>query len=290
MASKFYPEYLPDPVGCVDGNGKPIFDVSFTHKYTTKEKEMSDQQKLALKTFQLYRTAIKVERRDNILQALSGSDYTSASPRHHWLGTPWPIIEPNPHFAEVMIGVRWYEHGLALATGVLYFQFIRARPFIRYNATNWFMHKMAAYCMFGLMEGAMGFRSYCRLLGMFENTHESYKYGVYETPERLRFKHENWVKLEKYKDEWCKRWDYYMWGMRPGERWKIFAVCIGNPYPVTYNKIFDYPMRKNVYWLSSKPITEFTLDARIGHDYSFDDSSPAMNQRPELKYLWTSGP
>jgi len=289
--SRYYPDFVPDPIACVDGNGKPIFDLSYTHKYEVKDKDLSDTQKLAYKTFQLYRTTLKVERRDNVFQALTSTDSTSGTPKHFWMGTPWPIIEPNPHLFEVFTAIRWYEHVIAVASGVLYYQWIRARPTFRYNVANWYMHRLAGYCIFGLTDLAvMGFRSYCRLLGMFENVHEGYKYGVYETPERLKFKHENWKRFEKYKEEWMKRWDYYMWAMRPGERFSPFAVCVGNPYPISYNRIFDYPMRKNVYWLSAAPISEFTLDSRLGQDYVFDDSSPVMRQRPELKYLWTSGP
>jgi hypothetical protein len=280
---------IMDPVGCVDSNGKPIFDASAHMQYNVTEKEMSDADKLAWRTYQLYKLTMKVERRDSVYQALVGSDYTNGQPTHHFLGAPYPVIEPNPYIGELLTGVRWYEHIFSAVSAIGYYQYIRTKPNIKYSYTSLHVQKWTFMFLYVFFEMCCMQRSLLRLQGRIPNEPECHKFGVLESKERLEKKVEYWRKYKAYKEEWMRRWDYHVWHMRPGERYQLWSSCHFPPYPVLFSSKTDFPMRKNPFVLSSKPIGELRLDCQAAHYYPKGATTPVEAERPEIKYLWRGG-
>lgn len=280
---------LPDPAHMIDSNEKPLVDVTFPAKFSPAEKEMSDREKLAWKNYQLYRLTLKMDRRDTVYEALATSDYPYFRPTQHWMGSPFPVIEPHPFVGEVFTGMRWYEHVTSAVTAVLYYQYIRMKPMIRYSGTNWFTHKYMLFFVFSMMEFNFGYRSIWRLQGQVPNEPECYKYGICETPDRLRMKSEYWGKFRAYKEEWCRRWDYYMWGMRPGERLTFFSGCWMPPWPVRFNTKYDFPIRKNPFVLTDQAVRDMRLEHNTSFTYAEGADSYIERARPEVKYLWRGG-
>lgn len=288
-AAALFPNNIPDPVGCLDAHGKPIFDATFSHRYRVSEKDMTDAQKMAWRTYQLYRLTMKVERRDSVYQAMMSSDYSNFNSVHHWLGTPYPIIEPHPFILEAFSGIRWYEHAISLSVGYVFFQVIRLKPNYKYTTLNPSANRAAMLMLMGMNEFLWAHRSVARLQGKMENHHECMKYGVMETPDRLQKKAENWAKYKAYKDEWTQRWDYYVWGMRPGERYTFFSQCQWAPRGTYYCTKTDYPQRINPFLLSTRPINKWRMETAIGYYYAPGADTSLERTKPEINYLYKGG-
>jgi hypothetical protein len=286
--AQLFPDHVPDPA-CIKDNGKPVFDATFTSTYKLTEKDMSEPELLAWKNFQLYKTSMKIDRRDSVYMALAASDYTNFKVSDHWLGAPYPIIEPNPFMAEVMFGVRWYEHIMSVFFGFGFFVWFRTKPTVRYSPLNVFVQKCSILWMFVMMEMNWGYRSIARLQGRVHNEPECFKYGVVETPRRLEEKIKYWRKYKAYKDEWMRRFDYHVWGMRPGERQTFFSSCFISPFPVLFCEKTEFPMRKNPFILSSKPISKLRLDSMASYYYAKDANTPIEQARPEVNYIYRGG-
>lgn len=290
LGQRLYEEgRIADPAHMIGENGKPIVDVTFPAKFAATEKEMTDREKMAWKNYQLYKVTLKLDRRDTVFEALATSDYPHFRVTQHWMGAPFPIIEPHPFVGEVFSGMRWYEHTFSVAFAILYFQWIRFKPTTRYGGSNWYSQKAIMIGVFAMMEFNFGYRSIWRLQGMVPNEPECFKYGICETPDRLRKKAEYWGKFKAYKEEWCRRWDYYMWGMRPGERFSLMSACWMAPWPVRYNTRYDYPIRKNPFVLTDQSIRDMRLDHNVGFYYAPGTDSYIERARPEVKYIWRGG-
>ena len=280
--------YIPDPVGCVNVDGKPVFDASVPQLLNVSEKEMKDSDKMAWKVYSLWKTTLKVERRDSIYEALASGEYSNMSAAHHFLGTPYPVIEPHPHIWEIMVSIRWYEHIASAFITAGFYNYMRVKPVIRYSHLNMAVQKASMWFCFFFMECMFGDRAWLRLQGKISNEAECYKFGVLETRDRLEKKVEYWKKFKKFKAEWMRRWDYHVWGQRPGERYSLLSACHFPPYPVMFCEKTDFPMRKNPFLLSSKPLSEYKLEPLSNHWYpeAKGTSYPVVEGHPEFKYLY----
>ena len=285
----FAEKRIPDPIGCVNSNGRPIFDASLPFQHTVTEKEMKDGQKLAYRTYALWKTSLKVERRDNVYQALTAGEYSNYSAAHHFLGTPYPVIEPHPHIYELFVAIRWYEHIMAVAVTSLSYQYLRSKPTLRYSHLSMTVQKAFIMFIFMFTECGSSERAYGRLIGTLENEAECHKFGVVETRERLEKKVEYWTKFTAMKAEWMRRWDYHVWGQRPGERYGFLSACMFPPYPPMFGTKVDFPMRKNPFLVSAKPLSAFKLEPVCGHWYPENITTPVEEAHPEFKYLWRRG-
>ena len=246
------------PVYTQPAHAKPqhLLDVSESRLATAiNEKPMSDVESYHWRKFQLFRTLMKIERRDTVHEALSSSDYWGGRATHHWLGTPFPIIEPNPFVGEAWAAVRWYEHMFAIGMGIFNHQRAAANPSVRFSSQG--VSKVHIMSTVLTLEMAFIYRSIWRLTGQSPNEPECYKYGVYETPARLQQKAERWRKFANYKEEWMRRWNYYHWGMRPGEDWSVNSCCYFKHWKVRYNTKTDLLQRKwfaRIYPTGSTPV------------------------------------
>merc|ERR1711991_72810 len=138
---------------------------------------------------------------------------------------------------------------------------------------------------YGMLEGGLCFRAMNRLGGKVENDVECERFGVMESKARLEEKAKYWERYRKYKEEWMKRYDYYVFGMRPGERYTLFSPCHYPPAAVVFNKRTDFPMRKNPFILSDQPLTTAQKQQAIEHLRAKEGTPhPAEFGRPEMKY------
>ncbi|EPY31814.1 hypothetical protein STCU_03211 [Strigomonas culicis] len=141
---------------------------------------------------------------------------------------------------------------------------------------------------FLLTEICFWYRSNFRLAGYLPNDYECRKYGVLESKERLERKKQLWTKYADYKREWCRRFDYHVYGIRPGENWGLFSACWLPSWEPMFCKKTDYPPRKNPYFLSSTPLRELFTEG-VPYNYMEKvDSIPAVKAKPELKYMFHS--
>jgi hypothetical protein len=280
--------YIPDPVGCVNTDGKPVFDATVPQLLNVTEKEMKDSSKMAWKVYQLWKTSLKVERRDSIYEALTSGEYSNMSAAHHFLGTPYPVIEPHPHIWEVCVAIRWYEHVASLLITAGFYNYMRTKPVMRYSHLNMIVQKASMWFCFFFMECLFGDRAWLRLQGKIDNEAECYKYGTLETKDRLEKKVEYWQRYKAFKAEWMRRWDYHVWGQRPGERYSFLSACHCPPYPVMFCEKTDFPMRKNPFVLSARPLSEYKMESVSMHWYPQSDKygGPSVDGHPEFKYLY----
>lgn len=291
-AAKLFPDYVADPANAIDINGKPVFDCTFNHKYEVTENEMSDFQKIAWKQYLLYKTTLKVDRRDTVYEALATSDTTNSSNLHNWLGAPFPVIEPKPSPGELFYTIRWYEHISALACSLGFYAYLRAKPSIRFSAAYIGAQRGAFYWTFGMLEFGLGHRASCRLRGTIENEREADIFGVVENKSRLEEKVKFWEKYRAYKEEWMKRYDYYVYGLRPGERFTLLSSCHFPPAPVLFNKRTDFKLRRNPFLLSEQPATPAEIDKLYKHFARTQGNRtphPLELHRPEVKYYGAEG-
>lgn len=289
-AAMLYPDKVPDPANAIDVNGKAVFDASFTHKYQVTEKDMTDMEKIMFKQYQLFKATLKIDRRDSIYEAFATADFTNGAQTHNWFGAPYAVIEPRPHIGDLFITIRWYEHIAAAATSVLFYAWIRGKPQTRYSGAYMNLQRGMLFWSFFMFEGALGIRAMNRLRGCLENDVECERFGVMESSFRLAEKAKYWERYRKYKEEWMKRYDYYVWGLRPGERFSLFSPCHLPPMPVLYNKRTDYQMRKNPFILSERPISESQKVAAMEYlRMKGRTPHPLDITRPERKYYGPLG-
>lgn len=274
--------------GGVDTNGKPVFIATNHKRYmATSDRQLTDQEQLHWKVFQLYKATLSVERRDSVYQSLTTSDFANYRLTEHILGTPFPVIEHEPSVWDCFNGLRWYEHTISASIGVGYNYWIRSKPSLRHvhirgmsrSATLW-MNVLATEMLFM-------YRSFWRLTGVAPNDAECKYFGVLEDSTRLKQKADLWAKYAAYKEEWCRRWDYHVFGIRPGERFSLFSACMLPPKPILFNTTTDYPMRKNPYFLSTTPLRDMFLENPfITHLPQRVKDYPLAQVRPEVAQLY----
>lgn len=273
--------------GGVDVTGKPIFVATEHTRYAAStDRELSDQEQLAWKSFQLWRTTMSIERRDSVYKTITNSDYTNFNITRHMMGSPFPVIDYNPSIFDTVLGIRLYEHAFAAVAGSSYAYWIRSKPSTRHvkrmNVTNF----TVSVGTFLLVEMCLCYRSMFRLSGYLPNDYECRKFGVMETKERLEHKKDLWSKYAAYKKEWCRRFDYHVYGIRPGENFSLFSACWFPAWESPYGKITDYPMRKNPYFLSSTPLREYFVESPRTAPVPKTSSAPLVHARPEVQYIF----
>jgi hypothetical protein len=273
--------------GGVDVTGKPIFVATEHTRYApSTDRELSDQEQLAWKTFQLWRTSKSIERRDSVYRTITNSDYTNFNITRHIMGTPYPVIDYTPSFLDCLAGIRLYEHAFSALVSVGYSTWIHSKPSTR----NVKMLSPTSFAIgwgtFLMTELCFCYRSMFRLSGFLPNDYECRKFGVLETKERLEHKKEMWTKYAAYKKEWCRRFDYHVYGIRPGENFSLFSACWFPAWESSYGKITDYPLRKNPYFLSTTPLREYYIESMFTADGPRTDRAPLAIARPEVKYVF----
>jgi hypothetical protein len=291
-AAELYPSRIPDPANALDIHGKPVFDATFSHKYEVTEKEMSDVEKISWKQYQLFKATLKIDRRDSLYQAFATADFTNGSAAHNWLGAPFPVIEPRPTPGDNMYAIRWYEHLGCIALSLGFYAYIRAKPSVRYNVASIAAQRGMVWWTLVMCEMGMGHRAANRLRGCIENEYECERFGVLETPERLGEKAKYWERYRKYKEEWMRRYDYYVFGMRPGERFTLLSPCHFPPAAVLFNKRTDFKLRKNPFILSEHAVTPSELKTAFENMQSQSNMRPVKpfeHSRPEAKYYGPLG-
>lgn len=281
-----------DPVAGVDANGRPVFLSTSHSRFTANPNQsLSTEESFEWRCYQLWKKTNGMIRRDTVYKSLTQSDYSPVL-QYQMLGTPYPIIEPAPTLAEVMGCLRWYEHGAPLAwLASMYVLFsiprMKNRPVIgSIRRTIYFLGATLSEC-------SMGFRSLQRLQGLAENDYECRRYGVVEDKARLELKARRWAQYADYKREWTDRWNYYNWGMRPGESWQLWSPCIFPPLPVYYNTTTDYPLRKNPIKVSDRSLRTLHLDSPNFVEYPREGTRETVNvyaARPEVKYIYRGPP
>ncbi len=185
---------------------------------------------------------------------------------------------------------RWYEHLVGPFLTVAAFTYQRVKPVIRYSSYNIRTIRGVSLFVTCFSEIVFGQRGQARLQGRVNNEYECDKFGVLESPARLKQKAENWEKFAAYKEEWMKRFDYYVYGMRPGERFTFFSQLHVPPFRVRYNKRSDYPMRKNPYFLSTYSVKDYRLESPgFTHYPKGKGETPLEASRPETRYVWKGG-
>lgn len=273
--------------GGVDITGKPIFVATEHTRYApSTDRELSDQEQLAWKSFQLWRTSMSIERRDSVYRTITNSDYTNFNITRHMMGTPFPVIDYNPSFPDCLRGIRLYEHAFAAAVAAGYTYWIRSKPSTRNLKMLGAANFTISVGTFIMTELCFCYRSMFRLSGFLPNDYECRKFGVMETKERLERKKDMWAKYVAYKKEWCRRFDYHVYGIRPGENFSLFSACWLPAWDSAYGKITDYPLRKNPYFLSSTPLRDMFIESRHQQDSPMSDSAPLTHARPEVKYVF----
>lgn len=266
---------------------KPIF-VSTEHtKYSPSiDRPLSDQEQLAWKNFQLWRTTMSIGRRDKIYNDVANSEYTNFHLAYHLMGSPYPVIEPNVGPVESFLAIRPYEHFISLAVSAGYALWMASKPSTRNVVSKGMTHRLICYLNFSMTEIAFAYRSALRLTGYLPNDYECRKYGVLESKERLEEKKQLWEKYAAYKKEWCRRYDYHVYGIRPGANWNLLSACWLPTWTPKFNVNTDYPPRKNPYFISSTPITEMFVENQFVAPLPKSNSVPLVRARPEFMYLY----
>lgn len=274
--------------GSVDANNRPVFIATeHTRFMPIENREMTDQEKARYRQFQLWRTTNSLERRDSVYQSITKCDQTQSNLLHSQMGTPFPVIDGNPHMADCFYGIRWYEHLFSFTVGIAYNYYVRSIPVLRHTH----LRQQTRGMMFGLnwvcTEWLFMYRSSFRLRGEAPNDYECRYYGVMEDKKRLQEKAELWAKYAAYKEEWMRRWDYHVYGIRPGERKSFWSACFFSPTPIRYNTCTDYPMRKNPYFLSAAPLKDMFLESPfLYHLPQREKNFPLAQARPESVQLY----
>lgn len=277
--------------GGVNANGKPVFIASEPSRYVpTQDRQLTDQEQLQWKSFQLYRTSVSLERRDSVYQSIVGVDSANMRITNLVLGTPFPVIDASPSMYDCFAATRWYEHLFCIGTTLAYSYWIRSKPSLRSANLRNMTREVISLANFVGCEFLMAFRSMSRLTGESPNEPECDYYGVMEDATRLQEKAELWKKYAAFKEEWCRRWDYHVLGIRPGERWSFFSACMLPPAPVRFNTRTNYPMRKNPYFLSNTPLHKMFLENPFINEIPKGEKNyPLTRARPEVAYVY-NGP
>lgn len=273
-------------LGAVDPNGKSQFYVANKSLFYNKEvDQLSDIQRIEWKSFQLWKSTTSIERRDSIYQAINQSDF-QFHVTHHILGSPYPVIEPVPGIMECTCAIRWYEHGLCLFGTILYLKYLTSSPKMRWNNIAYSGRRALTGGVFFGLEGIVAHRSYERLIGLAENDYEATKYGVFESADRLEKKKVLWTKFKEYKEEWMRRYDYHLMGLRPGDTYSLNTPSIAPTWPVRFATKTDYSPRKNPFMLSSKPVHDMWIESGYMYNMKSFPDTPEAQARPEITHLY----
>lgn len=273
--------------GGVRADGKPIFIATEHRRYApSKDRELTDQEQLAWKSFQLWRTTQSIERRDSVYNTIINSAYTNFNLNYHIMGTPYPVIEDCVHLVDCAKGIRWYEHGICAAAAFGYDAWIKAKLTTRAAQIRVNSRFSVFVGTFLMMELCFSYRSLFRLQGYCANDHECRKYGVLEDKQRLEKKKEMWEKYAAYKKEWCRRFDYHVFGIRPGEHFSLWSACWIPAVVPSFNTVTEYPRRKNPYFLTATPLVDIFVEQPMSMNILKQDNVPLIKSRPELKYLY----
>lgn len=277
--------------GGVDANNKPIFVACEPSKYVaTEHRQLTDLEQLQWKSFQLYRTSLSLERRNSVYQSVVGVDTAHMKSTTLILGTPFPVIDASPSVWDCYTNNRWYEHAFAFVMTSSIQYWYRSKPSLRNSNLRSMTRELLALGNFVGCETFCAFRSLQRLTGELSNEPECLRYGVMEDSKRLKEKAELWAKYAAYKEEWCRRWDYHVFGIRPNERLSFFSSCFLPPARVAYNTRTDYPLRKNPYFLSSTPLQSMFLENPFINEMPKGEKNyPLTRARPEVAYVY-NGP
>lgn len=273
--------------GGIREDGKPIF-IATDHKRfsASADRELSDQEQLAWKSFQLWRSTQSIERRDSVYRTIINSEYTNFNLNFHIMGTPYPVIEDTVAFRDCFTGIRWYEHIVCAATAYGYNMWILSKASTRAAQIMPASRGSIVWGTLFLMEFCFAYRSLFRLQGYAANDHECQKFGVLEDKTRLEKKKEMWEKYTAYKKEWCRRFDYHVYGIRPGENMSLMSACWIPAVEPAFGKITEYPPRKNPYFLTSTPLVDIFSEAPNSMDILKQDNVPLIKARPEFRYLY----
>ena len=266
---------------------RPLYWAADPKSYAPTEKDgLSLTEKLQMRNFQLWKVTSAIDRRDTVMQMyIQNETSTGGSHKSMLLGTPFPIVEPSPSINEAMTAIRWYEHMTAVVIPLCYNYWLKSKPRTRRSFTNR-THLFMTMGNIFLLDFGMIHRSTSRLTGHSPNDYECHKYGVYETPERLAKKAELWKKYADYKTEWVRRFNYYAWGIRPGEESSFFSPCWWAPAAVRYNVKTDYQPRKNPMFLTPVRLVEQRVQKPFfNYIPRVSQKGPIFEARPELKYL-----
>lgn len=273
--------------GSVDANGKPVFVATERTKYVpTTDRPLTDQEQVAWRVFQLYKATLSLDRRDSVYQAITNNDYTQVRLTQNLIGSPYPMIEHEPGFFDSIRCIRWYEHALSAFAAFGYTYWLKSKASMRYAPMTVFGYSAMTGCTFLCSEGCFVYRSISRLSGYLPNDYEANLYGVIETKDQLERKKNFWAKYAAYKEEWMRRWDYHVYGIRPGERGSLFSACWLSPWPVRYGTKTDYPMRKNPYFLSATPLHDMFLESPFLYPIPMAKNYPLVEQRPEVYHIY----
>ncbi|CCW68775.1 unnamed protein product [Phytomonas sp. Hart1] len=271
----------------LNAEGKPIFVANVHRRFApSTDRELTDQEKLAWKSFQLWRTTQSIERRDAVYKTIINSDFTNFNLAYHILGTPYPVVDYRTNFVDCTMGIRWYEHLISVAVSYGYAFWVRSKASRSTTKTSFLVNKGLICCSFLLSEIAFCYRSMFRLSGFLPNDYECRKYGVLEDKERLEKKKEIWERYTAYKKEWCRRFDYHVYGIHPGDNWNLFSACWIPAWETSFNTKTDYPPRKNPYFLTATPLRDKFVESANFYEVPTNDNIPLIKARPELKYIY----
>ncbi|KAK7197436.1 NADH-ubiquinone oxidoreductase complex I, 21 kDa subunit [Novymonas esmeraldas] len=273
--------------GGIDGAGKPIFVATEHTRFSAREdRELSDQEQLAWKSFQLWRTSLSIERRDSVYQTITNGDYTNFNLTRHIMGTPYPVIDNTPSILNTAAGVRMYEHGISFLVAYSYSMWVRSKASLRHVHLHRATRMSVSFGTFMFTDLCFWYRSMFRLSGFLPNDYECRKFGVMESQERLEQKKEMWEKYSAYKREWCRRFDYHVYGIRPGETLSLFSACWLPAWGTSYGTVTDYPLRKNPYFLSATPLRDMYTEYSFTIEPPRSANSPLPHARPEVLYTF----
>lgn len=273
--------------GGIDHAGRPIFVATEHTRYAgSTDRELSDQEQLAWKTFQLWRTSLSIDRRDSVYRTITNSDYTNFNLTRHMMGTPYPVIDYNPSFMNTGAGVRLYEHAISAVVAYSYNKWARSKASLRHARLHVATRFFLSFGTFMFVDLCFWYRSMFRLSGFLPNDYECRKFGVMESKERLEHKKALWTKYAAYKREWCRRFDYHVYGIRPGETFKFFSACWLPAWVPSFGTTTDYPLRKNPFFISATPLREIYMESAFTMEPPRSDYSPLTHARPEVRYTY----
>lgn len=227
-----------------------------------------------------------VGRRDKIYHDVANSEYTNFHLAYHLMGTPFPVIESNVGAVECFLAVRPYEHLVSVGISAAYATWIASKASTRFVASKGMTSRMLCYLNFAMAEVAFCYRSMLRLTGHLPNDYECRKYGVLEDAAQLERKRFLWEKYAAYKKEWCSRYDYHVYGIRPGGNRSLFSSCWLPSWTPQFLTTTEYPRRKNPYFLSATPLASTFAENPFLGEIPKSDLVPLVRARPEVKYLY----
>ena len=274
--------------GGVDSNAKPIFIATSPSRFVATEKEsLTDQEKVALKTFQLHRRILSMTRRDQVYQNVTSGDFTTGKVAQNMMGTPYPVVKPAPNVTDTLRSQRWYEYAAEVTFPLIYVRYALSKPMVRSMRQQHGLF-IVIYAMLFCASLSVGtFRAYFRLIGTAPNEPECLKYGVTESKARLEQKKKLWEQYAHYRMEWMRRFDYHVYGIRPGETFSLFSPCLFPPTPPRYATRTDYPLRDHITLRGH--MKDYNLESRSTLDFVFHPAQKDMQERPELMHIRDSG-